>query len=646
MNTSPACGHMLHEYYRQQLLPIFAQRKERLNKLKTREDALAYVADVKKNIKKAFGSFPEKTPLNARTVGVVEYENYTIEKVIYESRPNFPVSASLYLPRDIKGKIPAVLGVCGHAATGKLEGAYQSFCQGLVKKGFAVLIYDPVSQGERHQLDAVPEAKDIAGSCTQVHNMLGKELRLCDEFFGSWRVWDGIRGIDYLCSRPEIDTSRLGVTGNSGGGTTSSYINALDDRLTMAAPGCYITTFMRNFDNELACDSEQIPPGIIASGCDMADFLIAQAPRPSVILSKTNDFFDPRGAAEAYEDAKKVYSLLGAEDNIQIKIEEGNHGYTQGNREKMYELFCATAEIEDDGKEPEINIEADENLYCAPEGNTSKIENARVVADFINEKAAFLKKTRTNSEDLPVSLAEVLKISPTEEVPEYKILRRRRWSGKYMHNQFGVSTEKGIKCTMNYVDNEDGVFFHFPEVDSATLYISHLDAWDEIEAGINEFEMDKPFFSLDVRGIGDSTPMTCGDYDDYFHPYNTDYFYAGHSIMLDKTYLGGKVQDALAAINLLKANGTKEINLAGRGLGAIVAAFAAVLSDNVDTVTLINAPVSYQQMIEDVMTYWPLSHMPSGILKVCDLPDIYKALEAKSLKLIDQWDSMFRIIKK
>jgi cephalosporin-C deacetylase-like acetyl esterase len=643
MNTSPAYGHMLQEYYRQQLLPVFAQRKERLRQLKTRDDALAYVADVKNKIKESFGPFPEKTPLNARTVGIVEYENYTIEKVIYESRPDFPVSASLYLPRDIKGKVPAVLGVCGHSSNGKLEGAYQSFCQSLVNKGFAVLIYDPVSQGERHQFDAVPEGKDIAKSCTQVHNILGKELRLCDDFFGTWRVWDGIRGIDYLCSRPEVDTSRLGVTGNSGGGTTSSYINALDDRLTMAAPACYITTFMRNFDNELPTDSEQIPPGIIAAGCDMVDFLIAQAPRPTVILAKSNDFFDPRGAVEAYEDAKIVYSLLGIEDNIQLKISEGNHGFCQSNRERMYKLFCSCAGIEDDGKEPELDIRPDEELYCAPNGNTSKIENARVVADFIKEKAAGLKADRKTPANLSAALAEVLKISPSDEVPEYKILRHKRWSGKYLHSQFALTTEAGITCVMRHV-NEEGIFSHIPKVDSATLYISHLDAREETEAGISEIEINNHLFALDVRGTGDSTPMTCDGGDDYFNPYQADYFYAAHSIMLNKTYLGGKVQDALAAINLLKANGTKEINLVGRGLGSIVAAFAAVLSDKVNTVTLINAPVSYQQMIEDVMTYWPLSYMPPAMLKVCDLPDLYKALEAKSLKIIDQWDSMFRVI--
>jgi dienelactone hydrolase len=645
MNTSPAYGHMLHEYYRKQLVTRFEERRKRLNSLKTRDDAIAYVADVKDKIKNSFGPMPERTPLNARTVDTIEYETHIIEKVIYESRPDFPVSALLYLPRDIKGKIPGVLGVCGHSGNGKLEAAYQSFCLGLVNKGFAVLIYDPISQGERHQFDNVPDGKDVAKSCTFVHNVLGKEMRLCGEFFGTWRAWDGIRGLDYLCSRPEIDSSRLGVTGNSGGGTTSSYINALDDRLLMAAPGCYITTFMRNFDNELPVDSEQMPPNLIADSCEMVDLLIAQAPRPTVILAKTNDFFDPRGAYEAYEDAKIVYSLLGAEDNIQIKVSEGGHGYCQSNREKMYELFCDTVGFQDDGKEPPHEIRPDEELYCTPEGNTSKLENAKVAADIIKEKAAALKAARKTPENLCKALTEILKISPKKEVPEYKVLRRKMWTEKYTHSQFALTTEPGITCIMRYMTERGNPSFCFPENDSAVLYISHLDARQEVETGIKEIGLEIPFFAIDVRGTGDSTPMTCDCYGDYFNPYDFDYFYAGHSIMLNQTYLGGKVMDALAAINLLKANGTKEIKLVGRGLGSIVAAFTGVISNDVDEVTLINAPVSYQQMIEDVMTKWPLSYMPTNMLKVCDLPDIYNALEAKSLKIVDQWDSMFRLIK-
>ena len=644
MNTSPAYGHMLHEYYRKQLSECFAKRKERLNNLKNREDALAYVSEVKAKISSSFGTFPERTPLNARTVETIEYDNYKVEKVIYESRPNFPVSALLFMPNSIEGKIPGVLGVCGHSDNGKLEEAYQSFCLGLVSKGFAVLIYDPIHQGERHQFDNVVNGEKVSASCTQVHNMIGKELRLCGDFFGAWRVWDGIRGIDYLCSRPEVDTSRLGVTGNSGGGTTSTYISALDDRLTMMAPGCYITTFMRNFDNELPVDSEQMPPNLIADEIDMADFIIAQAPRPSIILAKRNDFFDPRGAEESFAEAQKVYSLLGAEENVMLNIAPGGHGFCQNSRENMYKLFCKTAGINDDGKEPEnLNVRPDEELYCAPEGNTSKIENSRVVPDFLKDMAAEFKAKRETPANMAEALQKILKIEANEDVPDYKIVRRKFWFNDYKVSQFALETEPGITCIMRII-SKDNAFFHLPNSEEATLYVSHLDAKEEMLEGIGG-ELKDNLFGFDVRGTGDSTPMTCDHYGDYFHPYDFDYFYAGHSIMLNQTYLGGKVKDVLAAVNLLKSNGIKKINLVGRGLGAIAAAFAAVISDKVDSVKLINAPLSYEQMINDTMTWWPLSYMPQGILKVCDLPDIYKTLEAKNLEIVDSWDSMFEVIK-
>lgn len=77
---------------------------------------------------------------------------------------------------------------------------------------------------------------------------------------GAWRAWDAVRGLDYLLSRPEVDTTRVGLTGNSGGGTMTTFVNALEDRLTMAAPSCYITTWVHNVENELPADSEQMPP--------------------------------------------------------------------------------------------------------------------------------------------------------------------------------------------------------------------------------------------------------------------------------------------------------------------------------------------------------------------------------------------------
>src|SRR5690606_31716019 len=129
--------------------------------------------------------------------------------------------------------------------------------------------------------------------------------------------------------------ARVGLTGNSGGGTLTCYLNALDDRFTMAAPSCFVTSFLNNAENELPADSEQCPPGILASELDFADYLIAQAPRPTMLLGQEQDFFDRRGLVKAYEDVKHVYGLLGAADNVQLFIGKLTHGFKQPNREAM-----------------------------------------------------------------------------------------------------------------------------------------------------------------------------------------------------------------------------------------------------------------------------------------------------------------------
>ena len=142
---------MMQDYYLAQVRNMSANRKKTLAGIKNPLQAGKYAASVRKKIAAVFGPLPERTPLNARTVGIIKKNGFTIEKVIFYSRPDFPVTGNLYLPRGIKGKIPAVLGLCGHAQSGKAELAYQSFCQGLVLKGYAVFIIDPVSQGERYQ---------------------------------------------------------------------------------------------------------------------------------------------------------------------------------------------------------------------------------------------------------------------------------------------------------------------------------------------------------------------------------------------------------------------------------------------------------------------------------------------------------------
>src|SRR5690606_35607775 len=142
---------MVHEHFVKKVRSVEATGNEVRSAMKTKADAEAYVRDIRSKIQQSLGPWPEKTPLNAKVTGKVERDDYTIENVIFESRPGLLVTANLYIPKKRKFPLPAVLGTCGHSNNGKAEPAYQSFCQGLAKKGYVVLIFDPLGQGERLQ---------------------------------------------------------------------------------------------------------------------------------------------------------------------------------------------------------------------------------------------------------------------------------------------------------------------------------------------------------------------------------------------------------------------------------------------------------------------------------------------------------------
>lgn len=638
----------IHSYYREKMEEVVADRRRRLDAVRTREQALRYVSEVKGKISGCFSPFPDKTPLNAKITGTVEREGIRMEKVIFESRPGFPVTGVLYLPASPADALPAVLGLCGHSKNGKAEPNYQAFCQGLALKGFVVFIIDPISQGERVQYLDTERGQGVDWCCEE-HNMLGKQLGLCGDFFGDWLVWDGIRALDYLLERPEVDPSRVGVTGNSGGGTMSTYLHLLDDRPKMTAISCFITSYWHNYNNELPADAEQIPPGILARGCDMADFLIARAPKPVMILGQKNDFFDPRGTREAYEEVRRIYALLGAEEAVRLFIGPDDHGYTQANRQAMYGFFAEHAAVEGGALEPkEVEPLPDAQVWCTKEGQAFRMPGTRKVVEFIQERAETLRAERVTptAETLIPWLATRLDIPDVVAAPPLRTPKRRVIRDPdnpeilRMVSRFALATEPDVESRLLLIDRK--AWYHIPEEKTGLLYVAHLDALDEIKDGLPELHAEGRIFGLDVRGIGEVRPTTCVNIKDYFTPYDTDYFYASTGTMLDSLYLGGKIRDVLAAVALLKESGYESLQLAGRGIGSLVVALAALFCPFVSLIRLLNAPVSYQHgMLAKGLTRWPLSHMVPGALEMFDLPDVYRILAERDFSIINPWDHMF-----
>lgn len=628
-------GDMLHEYYIGQFEKTAQVRQQKLSQLKTRADALNYVLDVRQRMQQSFGAFPERTPLNARVVKQIETKRYLIDNVIFESRPGFEVTANFYRLKDIKGKVPGVLLVLGHDNDGKF--CYQDVGQRLAMSGYAVLIVDPIGQGERKQFDGKTDG--VEGCCAE-HNMLGKKLQLLGENFSMWRLWDALRGMDYLLTRPEVDPNHVGVTGCSGGGTLTSYVTAFEPRLTMAAPCCYITTMLHNLENELPTDSEQNPPKFQALGLDIADFVIASAPRPTVILAQNNDFFDCRGAQEVYQVAKKIYGLLGKAGNIKLIIGEGQHGYPVHHQINMRQFFNTCTGLQ----EPVDDVLEDlthDQLDCYKPGQS----RGKTVQNLLDEMLAKRPKQAPKTKaELANRAREILKLEAEIPVPDYRIYRigihelnQEHLEKESYCSRFALKTEPGVFAMLKQLTKKHFLFQPYNLPERVTLFVPHLATSPEmIELGFKP-DAEQMVFSCEVRGIGETRPTETSTVDKrFFISYGSDFMYACSALMLDKPYLGRKVFDLLSAVKLLAANGVKDIDLVGNGQGAVVAAFAALYAPEIKTVTLHQAPESYASMVTKHATSWPMSLMPLGTLKVLDLPEVYKAINAKIVNFADE----------
>jgi dienelactone hydrolase len=631
---------MVQEYFTHQVRRAEQQSIRALDALKTKADAEAHVKVLRGKIRRAFGPMPEKTPLNARVTGVVERDQYRIEKVIFESRPGFLVTGNLYLPKGRSGPAPGIVGTCGHSSNGKAGDTYQSFAQGLARLGYICFLFDPIGQGERFQY--VGPGMPKVGPGVAEHLYAGNQQFLVGEFVGSWRAWDGIRALDYLLTRPEVDKRHIGLTGNSGGGTMTTWLCGLESRWTMAAPGCFVTTFRRNMENELPADTEQCPPRALALGLDHADFIAAMAPKPVILLGKEKDFFDARGLEEAYARLKRLYTLLGAPQKIGLFIGPTYHGYTQENREAMYRWFNRVTGVSKAETEPALTMEKDETLWCAPGGQVASL-GSKPTFTFTRERSQELagKRKPLAGDALAQAVTEALHLPARKGVPDYRILRPltgRNYPKRNCANYL-VETEPGIYASV-YRLNDESLLSRPPKgVKRAVLYVSHQSADEELRSeglvkDLLAAEPEAAFYACDVRGIGDSRPDTCGA-NSFTNPYGSDYFYAIHSVMLDRPYAGQRTHDLLAVLDWLKAQGHVEVHLAARQWGTVPATFAALLSPVVTKVTLEKPLSSFATVAESTEYKWPLALLVPGVLEKFDLPDCYRALESKGLRQID-----------
>lgn len=290
---------------------LTAARAKEMGAIHTKDEAKARQAFVQDKLRALIGALPERTPLNAKTLGEIQADGFRIRKVIFESQPSFPVTALVYVPDGAEpaAKHAAILMTPGHSPTGKAADARMAAL--FARNGFVVLSYDPIGQGERLQYpDPAHPDETLATAATGEHGEASLQPMLLGDTFAKYVVWDAMRGVDYLAGLPEVDSHRIGAFGCSGGGTITALTSALDPRIAAIGVACYITSFDALLPTLGPQDAEQSSPRFLSSGLDFPDLVEAAAPRPYAVISTYDDMFPFAGARASVAEARRFYALF------------------------------------------------------------------------------------------------------------------------------------------------------------------------------------------------------------------------------------------------------------------------------------------------------------------------------------------------
>lgn len=545
--------------------------------------------DIRAKMERTIGGLPDvRADLNAHVTGSFERPGYRVEKLFFESLPGFRVTADLYIPTTGPGPFPAVLGVAGHSDNGKASATYQHMWITLARRGYVVLAYDPPGQGERIEYFDPELGLSRIGPGTREHIAAGLQCLLTGTSIARYFIWDGIRAVDYLLTRKEVDPARIAVAGNSGGGTQAAYLAAFEPRLAAAVSSCYITRWQELLAGPGPQDAEQIFPGLLAEGLDFIDFIKVFAPKPFLVTSATRDFFPIAGARATFQAAAKYYESIDAPGRVAFFEYDDTHGWSQPRREAAYRFLDKNLKgVDAEVHEEPVQTEPESALWVTPTGELASSLGSQTVFTLNRGLAERIYPNRTalkaaNAGELRAIVQRRLAL------PMLKLKGRTAPNGR----------RPGLLAT--------GV----PEADLAELRA----------AGFVIRVANSP---LPPSGVGG---------------YDATYQAAAREWLQGRSLLTWRVSELRSAFYDLAADpdvDTGNITVWGRGSSGVAALLLAALEPGVTRV-----------MAEDTVTSWFVctqSHLHTnlaaitipGVLLDFDLPDLVKLIAPRPILLVD-----------
>ena len=620
--TTSKQTELMDQYWRRQADQAFRRWRADYEARKTAEQIAAYQKGLHEKFLAAIGGLPQRTPLNPQVTGKVQRDGYLVEKILFESQPKHFVTALFFLPDAARftPPYPGVLVPCGHVMSAKGHHEYQSMGALLALNGMAALVFDPIDQGERVQyLRAWPPLWSVGG-----HEMIGIGSVLLGRNAARFEIWDGMRALDYLESRPEVDPKRIGCTGNSGGGTQTSYLMALDGRIRAAAPSCYLCGFPGLFASATQEDAEQDIFGQLAFGMDHADYIMMLAPRPVLLLTATKDFFDIKGSWAIFRDAKRLYTRMEFAERVDLLENDAGHNYNNTQREGAARWMSRWLLGKDQViTEPPLRLLAEAEYRCSPSGNVMQLPGARSTYDLNEDDEKQLAPRRAQAwknGDRAELLAQVRRLAGIRALADLPKLEARLLSS---------TKEPDMRVEKLLFVPEEGLYLpamrfvpSHAKPCGTVLYL-HADGKSAEAASGGAIQRllkeGKEVLALDLPGVGQTKPAS-------------EKRAVTMAYLLGRSYVGLRAESILEVARWMKeqSSAKTEIDLIVVGHVGTAALHAAALEPELfSSVKISHSLGSWSSVVHAWRTDVQKAELVHGALRVYDLSDLAASLGPK-----------------
>jgi len=637
--------------------------------------------------------FPRRTPLCARSVGRVHRQGYTVEKIIFQPRPGFTVPGHLYLPTDAPRPLPGILYASGHFVEhGIMYPDSQLCCIALAKLGFAVFAYEAMGQGERGphweafrqtHLPTLLDSKRIQAFLADIehestgrrwlawawHALQGEHGQLAPRLVGlsqeGLMVWESIRALDYMCTREEIDATRLGMIGASGGGQNTYFTAGLDERVRAAASVCCLPSLTGQVRLSRGTNwwgggdwCDQIPSHLTYG--EFADDGALILPRPLLfVVGRHDDGFPIEEARSEYHRLASLYTPL-APGRLALAEVDGPHGISKPMREAAYGWFARWLQGDGDGSpisEPPSDPEPPDSseMRCLPDrGAVSSVPALIELTDRLALAHATRRKReqrRLNrahlSRNLVDGIRSVLGPEPKgdSQVEEIAQIVRSDIEARLLAHR----TDPDITAFTTIVRPA-----HHRGSRPLTLIVHEGDwgaLWNERWVSML-LSCGSDVAIADVRGTGPGALRTARPEDTlqalkeillhedhHGRSFVTDFEITSAYLILGRTLLGERVWDLLRMVDFLSSGAYRPtaITCLGIGHGGLVALFAAALDQRIEAAATWRAPASFRSLVVKDPVF-PPSAFPFGVLRHFDLPEITATLAPRLVVIANARD--------